>query len=310
MASALSMRVSTSRQQPPQTMAQQLSRLHAYVALQPEWHGADEPRSRDDGDSGATRKRPGLDRLRDRAAMAACACVLMTAPARFARHSVPQRLLVDERTQRGGRVEGVERPRRDEPPDPRRVPLRSAVAEDARPLMAERRRRGRHATRRRGQLLPWTRAPEGSLLDPARPREASRVRLDPVQAAVVEPMCAWETDAGQAPRLSQVAQRFSEAHLPTPRGGTRWEVASLRGMLRSPPYTGVASSGRTRPAPARRRTSALQPVGPGQSQPPAPAEAWMAVPVPALLSEETCEAAQHRWQRHVPMARRNPTTSP
>jgi DNA invertase Pin-like site-specific DNA recombinase len=37
------MRVSTSRQQQQQTIAQQLSRLHAYVALQPDWHVADEP---------------------------------------------------------------------------------------------------------------------------------------------------------------------------------------------------------------------------------------------------------------------------
>jgi len=39
---ALYMRVSTSRQQQHQTIEQQLSRLHAYVALQPDWHVADE----------------------------------------------------------------------------------------------------------------------------------------------------------------------------------------------------------------------------------------------------------------------------
>jgi site-specific DNA recombinase len=123
------------------------------------------------------------------------------------------------------------------------------VAESERTLLAERRRRGRQAKWRRGQLLPWTRAPYGSLLDPARPRDASRVRLDPVQAAVVEHMFAGYTDAGQAPSLYQVAKRLREAHLPPPRGGTRWQVASVRGMLRSPTYTGVADSGRPRPGP-------------------------------------------------------------
>ena len=34
----------------------------------------------------------------------------------------------------------------------------------------------------------------------------------------------------------------------------------------------------------------------------------MAVPVPALISDETCEAAQHRLDRHGQMARRNHTT--
>ena len=80
---ALYMRVSTSRQQQHQTIEQQLSRLHAYVALQPDWHVADEHIYRDDGYSGATLKRPGLDRLRDRAAMAAFECVLMTTPDRL-----------------------------------------------------------------------------------------------------------------------------------------------------------------------------------------------------------------------------------
>ena len=305
---ALYMRVSTSRQQQHQTIEQQLSRLHAYVALQPDWHVADEHIYRDDGYSGATLKRPGLDRLRDRAAMAAFECVLMTAPDRFARNYVHQMLLVDELTQRGCRVEFVERPMSDDPHDQLLLQIRSAVAEYERTLIAERMRRGRQAKLRSGQLLPWTRAPYGYLLDPDRPRDASRVRIDPVQAAVVEQMFAWYTDPGQTPSLYEVAKRLSEAQIPTPRGGKRWNVASVRGILRSPTYTGVAYSGRSRPAPARRRKSALQPVGPGQSQQPAPTEEWIAVPVPALISDETFEAAQHRLDRNVQMARRNNTT--
>ena len=98
-----------------------------------------------------------------------------------------------------------------------------------------------------------------------------------------------------------------DAQIPPPRGGKRWNVASIRGILRSPTYTGVAYSGRTRPAPARRRKSALQPVGPGQSQQPTTAEEWIAVPVPAIISQETFEAAQSRLDRNVQMARRNNT---
>ena len=187
---ALSMRVSTSRQQQHQTIEQQLSRLRDYVATRPDWYVADEHIYRDDGYSGATLKRPGLDRLRDRAAMAAFECVLMTAPDRLARNYVHQMLLVDELTQRGCRVEFVERPMSDDPHDQLLLQIRSAVAEYERTLIAERMRRGRQAKLRSGQLLPWTRAPYGYLLDPDRPRDASRVRLDPVQAAVVEQMFA------------------------------------------------------------------------------------------------------------------------
>ena len=123
--------------------------------------------------------------------MAAVACGLIPAPERLARHDGHHMLLVDALTQRGCRVACVERPRSDDPHEQLLLHIRSAGAEDERPFMAERRRRGRHAKLRRGQLLPWTRAPYGSLLAPDRPRDPSRVRSAPVQAAVVAQMCAW-----------------------------------------------------------------------------------------------------------------------
>ena len=148
-----------------------------------------------------------------------------------------------------GRVEFIERPMSDDPHDQLVLQIRAAVAEYERTLIAERMRRGRQAKLRRGQLLPWTRAPYGYLLDPDRPRDASRVRLDPVQAAVVEQIFVWYTDVSQSPSLYQVAKRLSEAQIPTPRGGKRWNVASVRGILRSPAYTGGRLQGPEPPCP-------------------------------------------------------------
>src|SRR5215217_4255784 len=150
-------------------------------------------------------------------------------------------LLVDELTQRGCRVECVERPMSDDPHAQLLLPSRAAVAEYERTLIAERMRRGRQAKLRSGQLWPWTRAPYGYLLDAERPRDPSRVRLDPVQAAVVEHMFAWYGDPGQPVSLYAVAKRLSAAQLPTPRGGKRWTVASVRGILRSPVSTLVSA---------------------------------------------------------------------
>jgi site-specific DNA recombinase len=79
---AFYVRVSTSRQQQQQTIDQPLRRLRAYMATHPEWQVADEHIYRDDGYSGATLNRPGLDRLRDRAAMAAFEGIVSTAPDR------------------------------------------------------------------------------------------------------------------------------------------------------------------------------------------------------------------------------------
>jgi site-specific DNA recombinase len=86
-------RVSTQRQAQAQTVEQQLERLKRYAEEQ-SWAVPVEHIFRDDGYSGASLKRPGLDRLRDRAAARNLDLVLITAPDRLARNYVHQVLLL------------------------------------------------------------------------------------------------------------------------------------------------------------------------------------------------------------------------
>jgi site-specific DNA recombinase len=51
----------------------------------------------------------------------------------------------------------------------------------------------------------------------------------------------------------------------------------------------------------------LRPVGAGHSHRPAPPDEWIAIPVPAIISQETFAAAQARLARNTQMARRNNT---
>jgi site-specific DNA recombinase len=78
--------------------------------------------------------------------------VLVTAPDRLARHDVHQMLLREALTQQGCAVECLERPMRHDPHEHLRLHIRGAVAAYARTLIADRMRRGRQATMRRGQL--------------------------------------------------------------------------------------------------------------------------------------------------------------
>jgi site-specific DNA recombinase len=306
---ALYARVSTSRQQQSQSIEQQLERLQAAVAAQPDWHVTEGHLYRDDGYSGAKLNRPGLDRLRDQAALAAFELVLITAPDRLARQYVHQVLLIEELNRRGCRVEFLERPMNSaDPHDQLLLQIRGAVAEYERSLIAERMRRGRQNKLRHGLLLPWTAAPYGYILDPERPRDPSRLRLDPVKAALVQQIFAWYTDLEKSVSLYWIAKKLSDDQILTPTGGVRWNVATIRGILRNPAYTGTAYSGRTRPAPARQRKSALQPVGPGQSLHPNPPEAWIAIAVPAIISQETFDTAQQRLEQNKHLARRHNTT--
>ncbi|MCZ7568805.1 MAG: recombinase family protein [Ardenticatenaceae bacterium] len=303
---ALYMRVSTRRQQQSQTIEQQLDRLHSEIEAHSDWKLSEEHIYRDDGYSGASLNRPGLDRLREQAAMASFERVLITAPDRLARKYVHQVLLIEELGSIGCQVEFLDRPMKDgDPHDQLLLQIRGAVAEYERNLIAERMRRGRQAKLRSGTLLPWTVAPYGYLLDAERPRDPSRVQTDPVKAAIVQQIFGWYTDPGQSISLYQVAKRLSDNTIP--RGGLRWNVASVRGILRNPAYAGTSYSSRTHPAPARNRKSALKPVGPGQSTRPAPPDDWIAIPVPSIISQATFDLAQDRLDQNQMMARRNNT---
>ena len=72
---AIYVRVSTLRQRQSQTIEQQIERLRAHIAEQG-WELAQEQIFRDDGYSGAKLTRPGLDRLREQAALGEVELVL------------------------------------------------------------------------------------------------------------------------------------------------------------------------------------------------------------------------------------------
>jgi site-specific DNA recombinase len=135
-------RVSTQRQAQAQTIDQQLERLRAHCDAHG-WALRDTYVFRDDGYSGASLHRPGLDRLREAAAAGELDRVLLTAPDRLARNYVHQALLLEELEQVGCTVEFLDRPMSCDPNDQLLLQIRGAVAEYERSVIAERMRRGR-----------------------------------------------------------------------------------------------------------------------------------------------------------------------
>src|ERR1700750_1448554 len=109
MRAAVYARVSTIRQARAQGIEQQLDRLRA-AAAERGWELDDQHVYRDDGYSGARLGRPGLDRLRDHAALAELDVVLVAAPDRLARNYVHQVLLIEEVAGDGWRGGGLGRP--------------------------------------------------------------------------------------------------------------------------------------------------------------------------------------------------------
>jgi DNA invertase Pin-like site-specific DNA recombinase len=252
-------RVSTTRQAQAQTIEQQLDRLVAAVTERG-WTLDERHVYRDDGYSGAGLSRPGLDCLRDHAALAEVDLVVVTAPDRLARNYVHQVLLLDELGRNGCQVEFLDRPMSQDPHDQLLLQIRGAVAEYERTLIAERMRRGRQAKLRAGTLLPWTTPPFGYRLDPERPRDVAGVRVERAEAVLVAQLFDWYLEPQAT--VYRLAKRLTDLHVATPTGKPCWNAASVRGILRNPAYAGRALINRTRVVPARRRKSALLPVGP------------------------------------------------
>jgi len=306
---AVYVRVSTPRQTQTQTIEQQLDRLQEYHETQG-WPWQEEHIFRDDGYSGAKLRRPGLDRLREQVGRAMFDRIVITAPDRLARNYVHQMLLIEEFERGGCQVEFVDRPMSHDPHDQLLLQIRGAVSEYERNLIAERMSRGRRQKYLAGGLLPWTRAPYGYRVDPARPRDPAGVRLEATEAAVVAELFSDYLQEGKS--LKAETQRLTSLGVPSPVGKTRWNQATIRGILTNPTYTGTVYIGRSRPTEARGRHSALVPIGRGRGgHVQTGQEEWTAVTqVPAIISQEQFDLVQAKLAHNQQFARRNNTAYP
>jgi site-specific DNA recombinase len=306
---ALYARVSTLHQAHAQTIDQQLDRLRAHVAAQG-WPDADVHIFRDDGHSGASLNRPGLDGLRDAARRGDLDRVLVTEPDRLARNYVHQMIVLDELERAGCAVEFLDRPMGADPHDRLLLQIRSAVAEYERTLIADRLRRGRQMKYRAGVLLPWTKPLYGYRFDPDHPRDPAGVRIDEAQAAVIQTIFAEYTT--ERVSLAGLARRLQARGIPTPSGKRLWSLCTLRAILRQPASTGQVYAERFRTRPPRIRRSATHPIGrPHESLVERPPEEWIPVAtIPAIITAEQFELARRRLAENVSFASRHNTTHP
>ncbi len=167
---AIYARVSSARQKKDQTIGSQTAALRAHAADQrlevpEEWVFEDE------GHSGATLVRPGLERLRDLVAQVGVDVVLCYAPDRLARKFAYQALLIEEFARAGTRVEFVRGPRGDSPEDQLMVQFQGMFAEYEKAQLMERYRRGKTYRARSGPST-CSAAPPSATDTCARPRSA------------------------------------------------------------------------------------------------------------------------------------------
>ena len=125
---AIYARVSSDRQKEEQTIASQTSALRAYAA-EHQYVVPDGWVFEDEGWSGATLVRPGLERVRDLAAQGQLEAVLVYSPDRLSRKYAYQVLLLEEFTRHGVDVVFLQAPRAETPEEVLLLQFQGMIAE-------------------------------------------------------------------------------------------------------------------------------------------------------------------------------------
>jgi len=300
---ALYARVSTRRQEQEATIESQVAQLVAYAEQQ----GYDLPAAHqfiDQAISGQQLARPGLDRLRDAAAVRAFEVLLCLSPDRLARSLGAQQVVLDELRRAGVEVVFLSQPTLGNDPQAQLLlNIQGAFAEYERVLISERLRRGRLYRLRQGQSVP-PQVPYGYRYQPATTAGPGTWVVVPAEAAVVERVFLWYTQEHLS--LGALAQRLNQQAIPSPEGH-QWRASTLGRLLRQPAYTGTAYY--------NRRQADYSGVGQPRRQGRGilrfpryalrPATEWIAVSVPPLVDEATWQAAQERLAMNARFAQRN-----
>ena len=308
---AIYARVSSDRQKESQTIASQTVALTEYAKA----HGYLVPAEwvfEDDGYSGASLTRPGLEAVRDLAAQGQIEALLIHSPDRLSRKYAYQVLLVEELARCGVSIVFLKSPSGDTPEDELLLQFQGMIAEYERAQIAERSRRGKRHKAQQGVVNVLSGAPYGyRYVKKSEGRDAYYEVIES-EAEVVRMMFDAYTVQGLS--INAIARQLNQRQIPTRTTTERWERSTVWGMLRNPAYQGKACFGKTELRPRQRITRPLRQKNRMPSRESAsherPRKDWVEIPVPALVGEETFALAQEQLEHnkhHSPRRTTDPT---
>ena len=306
---AIYARVSSDQQKQDNTIGSQTAALIAFA----ESHGYSVSADlifEDDGYSGASLVRPGLERIRDLAAEGQLEAVLVYAPDRLSRKYAYQVLLIEELARHGVETVFVKAPAMATPEDQLLLQFQGMIAEYERAQILERSRRGKRHRARAGQISVLSGAPYGYCYARKTDQAAAYYEIIEAEADVVR--LVYERYTVHHMSIGAITRLLNERALPTRKRCSRWERSTVWAMLRNPAYKGTACFGKTRLASRQRITRRLRLLGGIATRESAsherPREEWIEIPVPAIVSEETFALAQERLERNKVLAPRRTIT--
>jgi site-specific DNA recombinase len=289
---AIYARVSSEQQREENTIASQTASLIEFAKS----HDLEVPKEwvfEDEGYSGATLERPGLERVRDLAAEGQIQVVLAYSPDRLSRKYAHQILLIEEFARHGVETMFVKSPQGDSAEDQLLVQFQGMIAEYERAQILERSRRGKRHRAQLGEVSVMSNAPYGYRYIRKTDEAPAAYIVDEAEARVIRRVYEMYTVEGLS--IGEITRRLNIEGIPT-RKASRWERSVVWALLRNPAYRGLACFGKTRVSartrvmrPQRRRGVTTPSATAGHER---PREEWIEIPVPALVTEESFARAQ------------------
>jgi site-specific DNA recombinase len=301
--------VSSEQQRDEHTIASQTAALIEFAKS----HELQVPKEwvfEDEGYSGATLERPGLERVRDLAAEGQIQVVLAYAPDRLSRKYAYQILLMEELARHGVETLFVKAPQGASAEDQLLVQFQGMIAEYERAQILERSRRGKRHRARSGEISVMSGAPYGYRYVRKTDEAPASYAVIDAEARVVQRV--YDMYTVEALSIGAITRRLNEEGLPTRKRSARWERSTVWAVLRNSAYRGVACFGKTRIASRSRVTRPLRLRGGVSKRNSAgherPRDEWIEIPVPALVTEESFARAQELLQENKIRARRRTIT--
>jgi site-specific DNA recombinase len=302
---AIYARVSSEQQREENTIASQTAALIEFAKS----HDLEVPREwvfEDEGYSGATLERPGLERVRDLAAEGQIQVMLAYSPDRLSRKYAYQILLIEEFARHGVETVFVKSPQGDSAEDQLLVQFQGMIAEYERAQILERSRRGKRHRAQSGEVSVMSNAPYGYRYIRKTDEAPAAYVVDEAEARVVRRVYEMYTVEGLS--IGEITRRINAEGIPTRKASARWERSTVWAVLRNSAYRGAACFGKTRISartrvmrPQRRRGVTTPSTTAGHER---PREEWIEIPVPALVTEESFARAQELLHQNKIRSRR------
>ena len=249
----------------------------------------------DEGYSGATLNRPGLERLRESIYDGLYKKVLIFDPDRLARDYVYQTLLIDEIRNEDCEIEFIRSPIGETPEQKMLLQVQGMISEYERTKILERTKRGRMHRMKQGEIVNG-----GDIFGYKYIRKKADIPTHYIiieeEAEIIKQIFSWFIEEKWA--LNKICKKLDELGVENIRSAKHWHPAVIRSIIKNSIYTGTGYANKEKAVTPKRRQidkvefRKYEKTGREHR----PKNEWYPYNSPRIISDEVFELAQQQLE--------------